>query len=157
MVEQNQLDPKDPLAQARAVRLKSAGKTRPTVTVKDKRHGHTYELAAEDFDPAIHEKVAAAPAPAAEAEAPADDGGAEEGQEGAESGDGGGEDKPAIPDNFDELNAGEAIGLIKDTEDLEVVRAIEHYEAEHGKRKTVLHAAAARAEKLEEPAEEGTE
>lgn len=145
MVEQNQFDPKDRLARARAVAIKGAGKTRPTVTVRDKRHGHTYELAAVDFDSSIHEKVTAAPVPAAET--PPED------PDASGAGEGGGEasavNAPVLADDHDELNAGKVIELIGNLEDAEAVAAVKAYEEANKKRKTVIHAAEARIAELE--------
>lgn len=121
-----------------------AAPLRPTVYVRFKDGGQEAYVAEEDFSEELHELVEAPPD--APAEAPAEEPEAATGDVGA--GEAGG-DAPAIPADYDELNAGEVIKLISELEDAEVVAAVAAYEDANKKRKTVNHAAAARIEELE--------
>jgi hypothetical protein len=131
-----------------------APKLRPTVYVRYKAGGNEAYVAEEDFREELHERVDAppdAPAVATPAAAPP---AAADGVEAttASAGDAGEAFDAA---GYDGLNAGEVIQLIGTLEDTERVAAVAAYEETNKKRKTVIHAAAARTEELEGTEEDG--
>lgn len=130
---------------SRFTKLKeAAAQLRPTVYVRFKDGGQECYIGEEDFSEELHELVEAPKDAPAEAVAPEAD------EAGEDAGKDAGDDAPAFDvDGYDGLNAGEVIQLITALEDAEAVAAVAAHEEANKKRKTVLHAAAARTEELE--------